>query len=109
MADQMDPMEAIKQLMDEGVPTQEEALDLTQRVNADGTITELSEPGLTAGEERTVSAFQKLKEAVGASETDGDDIGVMVKSWLDENLADIVAPIVEKVVREEIERLSNRG
>ncbi|MGB0921630.1 MAG: DUF2497 domain-containing protein [Alphaproteobacteria bacterium] len=103
---------------DEAAPV----LDLTQRVNPDGTVTDLATPGATPkspeGETRVKSAFAALREAVAAegiqSITNGAnvqsaaitaEIEPMVKNWLDQHLP----AIVERVVREEVERLARRG
>ena len=125
----LDPLDAISQIMadmdDDAAPASkaeaveaDEAepapvLDLTRRVNPDGTVTDLTNPGANS-EERVQSAFAALREAVAeqglkapesADPALEADLVPHIKAWLDEHLP----AIVERVVREEVERLARRG
>lgn len=132
--DRIDPLTAISQIMadmsDTGTPAPAAAaeaeaedgpapmLDLTRRVNPDGTVTDLAKAG-TAGEgpnseQRVQSAFSALRAAVaekgieapaGVDLAAQNEIAPLIKAWLDEHLP----LIVERVVREEVERLARRG
>lgn len=121
MADLDGEKPAEAEAADVSAPSESPVLDLTRRVNEDGSVTNLSNPGVTKvdeGDAAVQAAFNTLRDAVAeaapaapAAPVDGledkleDILRPMVKDWLDANLA----PIVERVVRDEVERIARRG
>ncbi len=104
------PAPAAAEASDEGPAP---ILDLTRRVNPDGTVTDLNSPG-ASGEDRVQSAFSTLRDVVAdqglkatesASPALEAEAAPHIKAWLDEHLP----AIVERVVREEVERLARRA